>query len=332
MRKTVLVTGGAGYIGSKLVKKISKSEFSINVFDAFYFGNNIKKIKNVKFIQGDIRKPPKELFNKVDIVIHLAALSNDPTADFNPSANFAINTIATKKLALQAKRSGVKRFIFASSCSIYDTEQLENSVDDENSKVSPTRAYSLSKYKAEKELLKIADKNFCVTILRMGTVFGHSDRMRYDLVINSMVKDALSKGVIKIFSSGMQWRPLIDLNDAVRAYILLLTEPSKKINKQIINISLGNFLIKNIAYIIQETLKENFNVNTKIQYEKSLTKDRSYRVSNEKAAQLLTFKAKITIKKSVLNLVKKIKNGVNSDFNNQLYYNIEWLRPILKDL
>ncbi len=331
MKNVVLVTGGGGYIGTELVEKIVKTGFSVRVFDTFYFGNFIKKLKDVELVKGDVRELPDKLFTNVHTIIHLAGLSNDPTADFNPQANFAINTKATSNIAAKAKKAGVKKFIFASSCSIYDGGQ-DDDIKNEESYVNPTKAYSLSKYQAEKELLKLADENFMVTILRMGTVFGFSHRMRYDLVINSMVRDALSSGEIKIFSDGLQWRPLVSISDVTNAYLLTFRNSSKKINKQVINISLDNFLVKDVAFIIQKTLRENFDIDVKISSEKKVVGNRTYRVTNLKAKQLLGFRAHTSIEKSVINLVKKIKKGINSDFENKKYYNIEWLRPILKNL
>lgn len=328
-RKVVLVTGGCGYVGSVLVRRLSRLNYSVRVLDNLFFGNTVDNVKNVEVINEDIRHIQNHIFENVDTIIHLAAISNDETADLNPSTNFEINTKATKSLANNAKRSGVKRFIFASSSSIYDIDTNENNVKNEDSNVNPTRAYSVSKYQAERELLKIADEKFCVTIFRMGTIFGFSPRMRYDLVVNAMVKDALLKGLIKIFSKGLQWRPLIDVNDVAKAYCLALNSPSQKINKQIINISLENFLIKDVAVIIQKTLLDSFNILTKIIYKDSKTQDRSYKMSNQKAKLLLKFTPSSTITNSVIKLVKKIRNYKSEDISNPIYYNIAWMKSFL---
>lgn len=333
MKKKVLVTGGAGYLGTVLSEKLAKEGLDVRIFDKFYFGRD--KIRHldgtVEAVEGDIRKPPANLFDGVDSVIHLAALSNDPTAEFNPAANRAINTTATKKLAKLAKKKGVKRFIFASSCSIYDLGMVNgHHTKHELSRVSPRAAYSVSKHNAEKELKKLASNKFDVVILRKGTVFGFSPRMRYDLVVNTMVKNALSSGVIKIFCRGVQWRPLVDIEDVARAYMMALLAPSAKVNRQIFNISLGNFLVKDLAIVVAKTLKKYFKVNPKIIFENDDKKDRSYSVSADKAKKILKFVPKVSVEESIVKMVRGIRASKMTDFDNPIYYNIAWMRPILE--
>lgn len=331
--RKILITGGAGYIGSVLIESLSRKGFEIKVYDKFYFGKNTIGYPSdkIEIIKGDIRTPPDNLFDYVTDVIHLAGLSNDPTADFNPKANWEINTLATKKLAKRAMQKGVSRFIFASSCSIYDLGmENANEVKNETVEVHPQSHYSFSKYQAEKEILKLSDNNFCVVILRKGTVCGFSPRMRYDLVINTMVKKAFTEGMIRVYCRGLQWRPIIDVEDVAQAYFTVLKAPHKKVNGQIFNISLDNFLIKDIAYIVQKTLKKYFAMNVKIIFEQDNKKDRSYRVANDKAKKILHFIPKISIEESVVKLVKNIKRKGFTDFDNPHYYNIEWMRPFLE--
>lgn len=329
----VLITGGAGYIGCLLAEKLAKKGLSVKIFDQFYFGKKPISHLNgsVEAIQGDIRKIPNNLFDQVSSVIHLAGLSNDPTSEFNPKANFIINTTSSVKLAKEAKKAGVSRFIFASSCSVYDLGiENEPGLQDETSPINPNAPYSLSKLKAEQALIPLGNSGFCVTILRKGTVFGFSPRMRYDLVVNTMVKNALSKGFIKVFCKGLQWRPLVDIQDVLQAYETVLETPKQKINKEIINISLDNFLVKDLAKIVQRTLKKQFSFNTKIIFEQDNKKDRSYRISTKKASKLIGFRPKISIEESVINLVNNIEKYKFNDFNNPIYYNIDWMRPILE--
>lgn len=331
-KKKILITGGAGYLGTVLSEKLAKEGLSVRIFDRFYFGRD--KIRHldgtVESVEGDIRKPPADLFDGVDSIIHLAALSNDPTAEFNPKANLQINTLATKKLASLAKKNGVRRFVFASSCSIYDLGMVNgHEMRHELSRVSPRAAYSVSKHKAEKELKKLASGKFDVVILRKGTVFGFSPRMRYDLVVNTMVKNALSSGVIKIFCRGVQWRPLVDIEDAARAYAMTLTAPSEEIKGQIFNISLGNFLVRDLASVVSKTLKKHFKINPKIIFENDDKRDRSYSVSGDKAKKILGFVPKVSVEESIVRMVKGIRSAKMTDFGNPIYYNIEWMRPIL---
>lgn len=330
----ILVTGGAGYIGTVLCEKLLKKGHNLRIFDRFYFGRKATARLDGKaeLVEGDTRDFSDDLLDGVDTVIHLAALSNDPTADFNPKANHEINTLATGKLATQAKKRGIKRFIFASSCSIYDKGlDWDETVNDENTKVNPSAFYSVSKHEAEKEILRLSDDNFCVVVLRKGTVFGFSPRMRFDLVINTMVKDALSKGVIKIYGEGFQWRPLVDIDDVSEAYSMALDAPEDKVNGEIFNVSLDNFLVKDLAFLISNILQKYLSLKPKVIFEKHEDKVRSYKVSSKKAKRILNFSPKIPIERSVVKIVNGIKKERISDFDNSLYYNIEWMRPILEE-
>lgn len=329
----ILVTGGAGYVGSVLVKYFLENNLNIRVYDKFYFGRDHMRAKKgrLEMVEGDIVNFDPVIFENIKYVIHLAGLSNDPTADFNPDANFRINTDSTIELAKYAKKRGVKRFIFASSCSIYDRGELQKTfMKTERSKVKPEAYYSLSKRRAEKGILKLADSKFGVVVLRKGTVFGFSPRMRYDLVVNTMIKDALSKNEIKIFGQGLHWRPLVDVRDVARAYLLAVKAPINKVNGSIFNIIGGNFLIRELAVNIQEILGRDFGKKPKVTFIKSPNKIRSYKVGGLAAQEILGFKPQITLEESIIKLVREIKKGKNSDFANPLYYNIDWMKPILE--
>ena len=210
----VLVSGGAGYIGSVLIQELLGRGYAVKVFDKMYFGK--KHLENggygsrIEFVQGDIRNFDASILNDVGAVIHLAGLSNDPTAEFNPKANMEMNCNGTNVLAEACIEKGVCKFTYASSASVYDKGLIgENELLNEESKVEPIAAYSQSKYLGERILLDLSEKNdrFCPVILRQGTVYGQSPRMRYDLVVNTMVKNAFINGRMKVFCGGMQWRP-----------------------------------------------------------------------------------------------------------------------------
>ncbi len=330
----VLVTGGAGYIGSILVPLLVKHGYAVTIFDAFFFGkHSIKNFaKDVRVIQGDVRNPPKDLFDTVDIVIHLAALSNDPTAEFNPTANKAINTEGTKVIGCMAKKAGVKRFIFASSCSIYDCGLHKvTKIKTENASVKPKNPYSQSKFLAEKALLKLSDTTFTPVILRKGTVYGWSPRMRYDLIINTMVRDALRYKKLHIFCKGMQWRPLISIQDVAEAYLLAVQAPEKLVKGKIINISSGNYQVGFIAKEVQRVFKKVFHREISLIYENDNKVDRSYKVSTKRAEKILHFQSKDTIEKSIRFLVPYIlRHRALQQFSNPLFYNIEQMKPILQ--
>jgi len=335
-RKTVLVTGGAGYIGSVLTEVLVKRGFFVKVLDTFYFGRSpLKNLhNNIEIIEGDIRRPPVKAFNGVDAIIHLAGLSNDPTAEFNPTANKEINTIATKNLAITAKKHGVKRFIFASSCSIYD-KGLENDIDikDENFIVTPRYPYALSKYLAERELLKLHDTLFNVIIFRKGTVHGFSPRMRYDLIINTMIRFALQHKAIRIYCRGLQWRPIIAIEDVVEAYCIVLDADLKDIGGEIFNITGDNYQVKEIAERVKDMIEHCYNIPIRLVYEQDNKIDRSYRVSNDKAKEKLKFTPKISMNMSIKSILEQISHSqYYQDFDNPIFNNIEWMRPILKKM
>jgi len=325
----ILVTGGGGYIGVVLAEELLKRGYAVKLLDTFYWGMEpIKNIKDkVEIVQADIRDVGKEVLKDVSAVIHQAGLSNDPMAEFNPEANFEINTKATKRFAQLCKENGVKRFTFASSASIYDKGLLaEDILQDENSKVSPKAAYSTSKYQAEKELLKLADKIFCPVIFRQGTVYGFSPRMRYDLVVNTMLKTAMMINKLLVFCGGEQWRPLVDIHDVAQAHILAIESPEEKVCGQIFNLVYKNYRVLELAHWVRKALREIKDLNPEIEVDYSPRKDRSYRISGEKIKKVLGWEPKISVEESLKDMIKKIEEYSYTDWLNPKYYNIEWMK------
>lgn len=325
----ILVTGGAGYIGSVLCEKLVASGKKVRIFDRFYFGKkHLSSLgRSVDLVTGDIRKFDSKYLSGVDSIIHLAALSNDPTAEFNPKANWEINYLASKKLAADAKRAGIRKFIFASSCSVYYTKiaKLKKTFD-EQAAVDPKAPYSLSKRMAEQALLSLSDKNFAPVILRAGTVYGFSKRMRYDLVVNTMVKDAISKRTIMVLARGEQWRPLVDINDLVKTYMTVVDAPEYKVASQIFNVVFDNFKVREIARNVQKALDGK----TRVQIDKlqNYLNDRSYKVSGEKLTKVLGIKPKIGIEDSVRNLVRNVRKFRYDNWDHPKYYNISWMMTL----
>ena len=325
----VLVTGGGGYIGTVLSAELLDKGYTVRLLDTFYWGMEpLKKIKDeVEIVQADIRDVDKSVLKGVTAVIHQAGLSNDPMAEFNPKANEEINTIATKRFALLCKENGIKRFTFASSASIYDRGLLtEDFLQDENSKVAPKAAYSVSKYKAEQELMKLASKDFCPVIFRQGTVYGFSPRMRYDLVVNTMLKNALMYNQINVFCGGEQWRPLVDIHDVALAHIMAIEAPREKVCGQIFNLVYKNYRVLELAHWIRKALRELKGVDPKIEVDYSPRRDRSYRISGEKIKRVLNWEPKISVEESIKDMIKKIEEYKYTDYMNPRYYNIEWMK------
>ncbi len=325
----ILLTGGAGYIGIVLLKKLLDKGYRVRVLDNFLFGKKpiVPYLKKIEVVNKDIRDVSKKDLEGINTVIHLAGLSNDPMADFDPKANREINTEGTIKLAKLCKELGIKRFTFASSASIYNRGILKRTrVQNENGIVKPKAAYSLSKYKAEKELMKMADKNFAPIIFRQGTVYGFSPRMRYDLVVNTMVKTALSENKIYVFCGGVQWRPLVDVEDVAVAHLKFLEIPEKRLKGEIINLFYENYKILDVAQKVKTTVEEYTKKTIELVIDHSPKKDRSYRVSNSKIERILKWKPKIEIEESVMNMLKQIKKYKVDDFSNPVYYNIQFMK------
>lgn len=331
-KRRVLITGGGGYIGAIATDHFIKSGYDVTVLDAFYWGFKPleKNLSKIKIIQKDIRDVNLNDFKNFSAVVHTAGLSNDPMANFNPRANFQVNTEATAAIAALAKRAGVKKFIFASSASIYDMDGVSGkTIQSEKSKVSPKAAYSLSKFKAEKALLALKSSEFNPVIFRQGTVYGFSPRMRYDLVVNTMVKDALYKKEIKVFCKGEQWRPLVEVNDVAKAYILACEKAPEIVSGQIFNIVYKNYKMLDLATIVKKVLKKHTNLNVKIIVDDGKRKDRSYKISDEKSTKMLGWQPSISVEQSIVEMLGKIKDEFTG-FLHPRFYNIEWMKTLIE--
>lgn len=322
----ILVTGGAGYIGCVLVEELLAKGHAVRVFDKLFFGDEgLAGVRDkVEIVHGDVRTMKPEVLDDIEGVVHLAGLSNDPTAEFNPKANREMNTVATERLAALCKERGIRRFTFASTCSIYDKGlYAEDRLLDETAEVEPRAAYAVSNYDAERALLAMTDDRFCPVILRQGTVYGYSPRMRYDLVVNTFVRDAFMKGRLTVNCGGRMWRPLVDVTDVAKAHLCCLEAPLDRIRGEIFNLAYENFLILELAHWVREALKDTMPVEIEVDY--SSRKARSYRVSAKKIDTVLGFRPTVSVKDSVHDMVRRIQSDEKVDFLNPRYYNIEWM-------
>lgn len=330
--RRVLVVGGAGYVGSVLTEELVHRGYAVRVLDRLYFGDGgLRAVRDrVELVDADMRAAPSRAFEDVDTVFNVAGLSNDPTAEFNPRANYEINTRATVALAQQCKAQGVRRYVLASSCSVYDcgvTDERADVLQDETSSVAPRAPYSTSKYEAERGLLPLTDRHFCPVILRKGTVYGYSPRMRYDLVVNTFVRDALTHGMLTLHHGGEMWRPLVDIRDAVQAYILVAEADQALVQGQIFNLCYQNLRISELALRVREALRGlGIAVDLRPDYQRGSV--RNYRVSGEKIARILNFRPKVSIEESVGDLVQRIRRESRVEFENPRYYNIRWLEHL----
>lgn len=327
----ILVTGGAGYIGSVAVRELLDKGFAVRVLDKFLYGEYpLEDVRNqVDIVRGDVCDLDEAVLDGIRGVIHLAGLSNDPTAEFNPEANHRMNTVASQTLAEACKRKAVKRFIFASSCSVYDRGLMaEDRIQDEESEVEPRAAYATSKYEAEKILLDMTDENFQPTILRQGTVYGWSPRMRYDLVVNTFVKSAFETGALTVHCAGEMWRPLVDVTDVAKCYLACLEGDLELIGGQVFNLSYKNFTILSLAHWVRKALEGVIDVDIEVEYDSR--KGRSYRVSTRKIENTIGFRPHVSVEESASDMANKICAGMTADFANPKYYNIKWLELLVE--
>lgn len=326
----ILVTGGAGYIGAVTVREFLDKGFAVRVLDKFLYGGEpLQDVKNrIDCVQGDICRLDDAVLDGIDVVVHLAGLSNDPTAEFNPEANRRMNTQATQTLAEACKRKGIKRFVFASSCSVYDHGMMaEDIIQDEESPLEPRAAYATSKYAAEQALLGMADAQFQPVILRQGTVYGWSPRMRYDLVVNTFVRAAFERGRLTVYCGGEMWRPLVDVTDVAKCYLACVQADLGLIGGQIFNLSYKNFRILELAHWVKKAMQGIADIDIDVEYGSQTA--RSYRVSTRKIERVLGFRPVTSVEDSARHMAQKIQAGMHADFHNPKYDNIKWLELLV---
>jgi len=284
----------------------------------------------VELVVEDMRDIDESHMEGCSSVINIGGLSNDPTAEFNPQANEELNAPASIRLAEIAKRAGVKRLVLASTASIYDrgvADETRDVVKDEEAQVDPKAAYATSKLAAERAILEMADASFAPVVFRKGTIFGFSPRMRYDLVVNAFVKDALATGLLNVFMGGEMWRPLVDVEDVARAYVIALDAETDRVGGQVFNLSAGNFRIAELALRTKRALgAAGVSADVNVDYENRLV--RSYRIATTKAERVLGFSPRVTVEESVARMVREIRALGLTDFSHARYYNIEWMKVL----
>ncbi|EKD90935.1 MAG: hypothetical protein ACD_30C00056G0012 [uncultured bacterium] len=299
----VLITGIDGYIGTQMAQVFISAGHDITGIDTGFYRegwlyNGVKF--SPKVITKDTRQITLEDLKGFDAVISLADLSNDPLGNQDPKNTYEINHKAIIRLAKLAKKAGVKRFIYSSSCSIYGV--AKDGLVDENSEVLPQTTYAKCKLLVEQDLKKLADNNFSPTYMRNATVFGASPRMRFDLVVNNLSGIAWTQKEIRLSSDGTPWRPLVHILDVCEAFLTVLEAPEKLVHNQIFNVgsTTGNYQIKDIAKIIGKVFP-----GCKVSFGKSDGDTRSYKVSFEKIKK--TF-PKLKIKRTVEYSAKELKD------------------------
>lgn len=252
----VLVTGAGGYIGSVLVPKLLNKNYEVVAVDTFYFGKDkLNPHKNLTIVELDVRKFEEQLLSGIDAVIDLVAISNDPSGELFQEATYAINHRARANIAGLAKKNNVKRYILPSSCSIYGFFE-DGVIVNEQSKINPLTTYAKANGMAEEDVLKLSDEQFCVTVIRQATIYGHSKRMRFDLAVNAMTYEVWKNGKLPLMRDGKQWRPFLHIEDTTDCMIHLLTTDITKINGEIFNIGANteNYRIVELANTIRQVV------------------------------------------------------------------------------
>jgi nucleoside-diphosphate-sugar epimerase len=326
MSKNILVLGAGGYIGSVLTDLLLIKKYKVHAYDRFFFGiETLKKNianKNLVIIKKDIRDIETKDFDKIDHVIDLAALSNDPSCELDTKLTRDINFHGRMKAARLASKNKVKKYIFSSTCSVYG--DTKDNVVDETSKLAPISEYAKSSVDCEKVLLnEFNNKDFCTTIIRNGTVFGVSPRMRFDLVVNLMTLTAFEKAKIYILGGGDQYRPLIHVKDVCDCIYKILKSKNNLVKNEIFNLGIENKKISEIAFMIQNTLNKEIIIE-KIEDDND---KRNYNVSFEKIKKKIKFFPKYSINFGIQEVYQSLKTKKIT--KNQKTSTVEWYKFLI---
>ena len=322
--ENIFVTGGAGYVGAVLVPRLLDEGYRVTVLDLMIYGENLlPEHPRLKIIKGDIRDQQllRETLPSHDAVIHLACISNDPSFELNPNLGKSINLDAFRPLVKISRDSGTRRFIYASSSSVYGIKHEENVTEDLS--LEPLTDYSKYKALCEEVLLEKRAPGFTVLILRPATVCGYSPRLRLDLTVNILTNHAVTNRKIKVFG-GQQMRPNIHIEDMTDLYVQTLQWPAEKIDGRIYNAGYHNQQVIEIAEKVRQVVGANVDIVT------TPTNDnRSYHISSAKIRQQLGFEARRTIKDAVGDLVEAFQAGeVPNSMTDDRYYNIKRMQAI----
>jgi nucleoside-diphosphate-sugar epimerase len=281
----IVVTGGAGYIGSVLTPDLLDDGHTVTVIDRLFFGRStLPDHPKLEVVEDDIRFVDPGVLEGADAVVDLAALSNDPSGELEPSRTQAINHLGRVRICALARALGVSRYVLPSSCSIYG---FQETMVDETSDINPLTTYARSNRNAEKDVLALRSSSYTVVVLRQATVYGLSPRMRFDLAINGMVKGFYKHGQIPVLRDGTQWRPMLHVRDASRAIRAMLEAPSDDITGRLFNVGSDeqNYQILDLARRLAAS------VNIPFRYEWYGDPDhRSYRVSFQRVRDTLGFR------------------------------------------
>lgn len=328
--RNVVVTGGAGYCGSRLVPQLLEMGYSVTVLDTFWFGEKFMPVNNpnLRLVKGDIRDSSLlyEIFQNQSMVINLACISNDASFELNESLSTSVNLDAFEPMVIAAKKSGVKRFIYASSSSVYGISKIEN-VTEEHPLV-PLTLYNKYKGMCEPLLQKHLDENFTGVIFRPATVCGYSPRQRLDLSVNILTNLAFNNRKITVFG-GNQMRPNLHIQDYCDVIKKFMVVDSSQIQGEIFNVGFQNLTIMEIALMVKRIVEHRIG-GQEVKIEVSKSEDnRSYHINSEKIRMKLGFIPKFTIEDAVNELCDAFdKNLLPDSLQNDDYFNVRKLKKI----
>lgn len=322
----ILVTGGAGYVGSVLIPELVRDGHSVKCLDRFFFGSQYlsgNEFKGkIELLKDDIRWFEPKILKDVDVVLDLAALSNDPVGELDPEKTFQINHLGRNRVANLSKKSGVKKYILASSASIYGQQ---DGIVNEESNVNPLTAYSKANRKAEADVLPLNDDNFTVTVLRFSSIYGYSPRMRFDLAVNSMVLDLYKTGKIVVMGKGNR-RPFLHVKDAVKAYQMFLVASKEKIEGHIFNVGsdVQNYEIGKLSEEVAKSIGIDYSLELRDTHD-----NRSYTASFEKIKKIIGFVTQHTVKDGAIEIYEALRTGKLDDSIKTR--TVEWYKQLQSD-
>ena len=327
----VLITGGAGYVGSLLTPQLLAMGYKVTVYDTLFFGDDFlpKKHPKLSVIEGDIRDAAhvSSAFQGVDTVISLACISNDASFVLDESLSTSINLDAFEPMVVAAKKAGVKRFIYASSSSVYGVSEHPNVTEDHP--LVPLTLYNKYKGMCEPLLFKHMDENFTCVTIRPATLCGYGPRLRLDLSVNILTNHAVSNNKIMVFG-GDQLRPNLHIQDMCDLYTLLLTVPKEKIAGEIFNAGYENMSIRDIAMVVKRVVEQEFPEKAPLKIEVTESNDnRSYHINSDKIKRALGFEPKLTVEDAVRDLCHAFRDGkIPNSMTDDKYFNVKRIQAL----